>query len=189
MSELVTIDPPFALDGLARRIRATSNFRFDWQFYLADGFDLGSAKGVRAALGEIIATPDLHRFLRDGFVPLYAKAFSIEPVHEHCLLVDANGEVENVLAAAAGDHAGAYSRIVRSATAAERREVEEAFGGLGAYRSFTLKPGETAGCVRCRHYANHLFSEWFYGVAWDWCLFAAWPAIDVMWMGCLTDTD
>jgi hypothetical protein len=52
-----------------------------------------------------------------------------------------------------------------------------------------LLPGNSPDCLACRNHNNHLFSTWFYGVAWDWCLFAIWPHCDLFWVGCLTDTD
>lgn len=186
---LSTCDDPFLLAELAARVRASSNFRFNWQFYRCGAIDLRSAQDVRRALDAIIATPELHRFLRDSFQPMYDDAFEIEPLHEHCQLAPAAGEFENVLAAAAGDHMGAYSPELRDATAAERQEIAELFGSAGTCQPYSLVPGSVPGCQKCRDYNNHVFSTWFYCVAWDYCLLAAWPERDLLWVGCLTDTD
>ena len=188
---LTPVDDPVPLDDLARSIRASSNFRFDWQFYRFDGMDAASAADARRALEIVIANPALHRFLRESHDLLYDHAFSIEPLHEHCRVEPAgDAEFAGLLARAAGDHLGAYSKELRGATAAETREVRELFERVGGpYSAYHLLPGEVAGCATCRDYNSHLFTTWFYGVAWDYCLLAAWPRAQLLWLGCLTDTD
>src|SRR5689334_2500084 len=119
MVYLATCDAPFALDDLAARIRKSSNFRVSWQFYQCSGIDPQSPANIRQALEAIIASPDLHNFLRDSFEPVYAQAFEIEPLHDHCRVEAATGELEDILARAASDHLGAYSRNLRDPTAAE----------------------------------------------------------------------
>jgi hypothetical protein len=180
---LATCDAPFSLDRLAARIRKSSNFRFAWQFYHCNGIDPQSALNIREALEAIIATPELHKFLQESFKPMYAKAFEVEPLHEYCRVAAASDEFENTLARAASDHLGAYSRNLREATAGEIQEIKDLFGSIGQYRAYELLPGSVG------DHNNHLFSSWFYGVAWDWCLFALWPRRNLLWVGCLTDTD
>jgi hypothetical protein len=189
MDFLAVCNSSFSLEDLAARIRKSSNFRFEWEFYRFRGIDTRSTTGVRRALDEIIATPDLHRFLQESFVAKYDKRFEIEPIHKHCQVVTASDEFENILASAAGNHLGAYSRVVRAANAAEKEEIKDLFGCVGSYCAFQLVAGNDPSCSACRHHNNHLFSTWFYGVAWDWCLFASWPRHGLFWMGCLTDTD
>jgi hypothetical protein len=188
MGYLVTCDSPFSLQDLASKICASSNFRFDWQFYQFDEIDPRSPVSIRDALDSIITVPDLHRFLRDSFDAMYDSVFEIKPVHDHCRIAAASGELEDVLARAAGNHLGAYSRDLRSASLHEKGKIEELFGQIGGYIAYQLLPGSESGCSECRDY-NHLFTNWFYRVAWDWCLFAVWPKRKVLWMGCLTDTD
>lgn len=186
------LDPcndPFSLTELASRIRRSSNFRFDWQFYRCIGIDLDKPSAVREILDLIIATDGLHRFLRESFKPMYDEAFAITPVHEHCQILDATNVFENTLARAANDHLGAYSRDLREANPGEKQAIEDLFSQLGDYRPYELVPGNIPGCPVCDEYNHHLFSTWFYDVAWDWCLFVAWPKHSVLWMGCLTDTD
>ena len=189
MVYLATCDGPFSLDDLAARIRKSSNFRVSWQFYQCGGIDPRSPAIIRQALEAIIATPELNKFLQESFEPMYAEAFEVEPLHEHCRVEAAASEFENILARAASDHLGAYSRQLRDATAAEKQEIKELFGCIGEYRAYELLPGSVAGCPACRNLNNHLFSSWFFGVAWDWCLFALWPRRNVLWVCCLTDTD
>ena len=189
MGNIATCDRPFSLDDLAAQIRRSSNCRFDWQFFRVSGIDLRAPDGVRQALASIVAADDLHRFLGESFEVVYDGAFTIGPLHEHCRIAEAPGEFENILAAAAGDHLGAYSRELRPATAGERQEVRELFGQAGAYWSYQLLPGNVPGCPACREYGSHLFTTWFLGVAWDWCLLASWPDRELLWAGCLTDTD
>jgi hypothetical protein len=186
---LAPCDSLFSLDDLAGRIRESSNFRFVWQFYEHRGVDPRSPADVRRALDTIATAPELHRFLRASFDPLYHPVFEIDTPHVHCPTAPAAGDLESLLAQAAGDHLGAYSRILRDATVDEKREVRELFLSTGDYQAYQLVPGSVAGCPTCRLYNHHLFTNWFYGVAWDYCLFAVWPGLDRFWMGCLTDTD
>jgi hypothetical protein len=183
-------EDPLPLDELARPVRSSSNFRFDWQFYRCDaGGDLTSSSSVRDALGRIIAQPTLHEFLRASFRPLYDERFEVSPLHEHARVLCAEGNFAEVLARAAEDRLGAYSRELVPATAAGRKQVERLFGALGPYVAWELLHGEEPGCAACRDFNNHLFTTWFYGVAWDWCFLVRWPARDLLWVGCLTDTD
>src|SRR5947209_6410980 len=131
MVYLATCDAPFSLDDLAARIRKSSNFRFSWQFYQCSGIDPQSPANIRQALEAIIATPELHRFLRESFEPMYAQAFEVEPLHEHCRVDAADDEFENILARAASDHLGAYSQQLRAATAVEKKAVQDLFGCAG----------------------------------------------------------
>ncbi len=185
---LSTCDSPFSLNEVAAQIRKSSNFRFSWQFFQCSGIDPKSPANIRQALEAIIAMPDLHKFLLESFEPMYAELFEVAPLHEHCR-VDADGELENILARAAGDHLGAYSKHLRDATETEKRAVKELFECVGDYYAYELLPGSVAGCLVCQDHSNHLFSTWFFGVAWDWCLFALWPRRNLLWVGCLTDTD
>jgi hypothetical protein len=189
MVYLAPCDDPFSLDDLAARIRRSSNFRLNWQFYQCSGIDPRSPANIRQALEAIIATPQLHKFLLESFEPMYAEVFEVNPLHEHCRIEAAAGEFENTLARAAGDHLGAYSEQLRDATAAERQEIKDLFACFGEYFPYVLLPGSVSGCPVCRNHNNDLFSSWFFGVAWDWCLFALWPRRKLLWVGCLTDTD
>jgi hypothetical protein len=189
MGHLVKCADTFSLDDLAARVCRSSNFRFAWQFFHSNGIAPQSLQGVRSALDSIIATSDLHQFLREFFQPMYDDAFKIEPLHEHCQVVPAADEFEGILASAAGDHLGAYSRELRPANASEIQEIRELYASLGSYGAYQMLPGEVPDCPTCRTYNNQLFTNWFYGVAWDWCLFTSWPSRELFWMGCLTDTD
>lgn len=189
MVYLAACDSPFSLDELAARIRKSSNFRFSWQFFQCSRVDARSAGSIRQVLELIIATPELHRFLQESFEPLYAKAFEIEPLHAHCRVDAATDEFENILARAAADQLGAYSPHLREAREVEKQEIRQLFGRPGEYLTYQLLPGNIAGCTACRDSNNDLFSNWFYGVAWDWCFLAIWPRHNLFWVGCLTDTD
>jgi hypothetical protein len=188
MRHLSTIPDAIELDGLAARIRRSSNFRFNWQFYEFDGMDPRSPAAVQSALNLIIGREDLHRFLRESFDDAYDRDFTISRLHEHCR-VEAGPAFENVLAAAAADRLGAYSQDLQQATEQERAEIAELFRGPGDDYAFQLRPGNIPGCPICGTHNHHLFTNWFYGVAWDWCLLATWPDRNLLWLGCLTDTD
>jgi hypothetical protein len=189
MVSLAKCDSPFSLVELGARICKSSNFRFSWQFYQCSDIDPLAPDSVRQALAVIIATPELHAFLHDSFEPLYDEAFEVEALHEHCRIVAAADEFENVLARASGNHLGAYSQSLRDATAHEKQAIKDMFGRMDEYAAYQLLPGSVAGCTACRYHNNHLFSTWFFDVAWDWCLFALWPRRNLLWVGCLTDTD
>jgi hypothetical protein len=120
---------------------------------------------------------------------MYECDFRIEPVHEHCRIVSATGEFEDILARAANDHLGAYSKELIAANTQECEEIKGTFTAPGVYFPYQLLPGEVPGCAICGDYDNHLFCNWFYAVAWDWCFFLTWPDHNLLWMGCLTDTD
>ena len=187
--QIAPVEDPFALDELAAQIRKSSNFRFAWQFYHWSAAASSSPLAFRAAIDTVISTPGLHAFLAHSFDPMYDKVFQIRPLHEHCRIELADGEFESILAKAAGDHLGAYSKIMRDATDSEQQAVKVLFGSLGIYRAYQLRPGDVPNCSVCRNYNSHVFSNWFFDVAWDWCLFATWPDQGVLWIGCLTDTD
>jgi len=186
---LTTCDSPVSLNDLAAQIRKWSNFRFSWQFYHWSGVAPQSSASIRRALEAIIATPQLHEFLQESFEPMYAESFEVEPLHQHCRVDATSGEFENILARAAGNRLGAYSQQLRDATAAEKKVIRELFASIGEYCTYELLPGNVSECPVCRKHNNHLFSSWFFDVAWDWCLFAEWPRRNLLWVGCLTDTD
>ena len=147
MSYLAVCESPFSLEDLAKRIRSSSNFRFAWQFYSFEGIDPRSPDGIRKALDSIIADPELHRFLRDSFDAMYDDAFAIEALHQHCRMVSAPDDLEDVLASAAGNRLGAYSPDLRASTAREKEAVRQLFGGAGGYFAYQLLPGEAPGCA------------------------------------------
>ncbi len=92
------------------------------------------------------------------------------------------------LARAALDRAGAYSRELQPASTAEVRAVAEKFGALGHYEVAKLGGQEAPGCPTCG-WCAHLFSNWFYGVAWDWCYVVLWREARTAAIVCMTDTD
>jgi hypothetical protein len=185
MRYLSTIDPPILLDSLAGKIRKSSNFRFEWQFYEFNGIDPHAPQGIRIALDLITSTPQLHQFLRNSC----EDEFTIATVHEHSRIVPAASSFPNTLSKAANDHLGAYSHNLRAASLREQQKIESLFSSIGDFLAYELLPGENKDCQLCRNHNNHLFSSWFYEVAWDWCFFVAWPSRKILWIGCLTDTD
>jgi hypothetical protein len=189
MPELHPIDPLFSLDALAARIVKSSNFRFAWQFYSYKTIDPLSPDGVRDATDYIADTPVCHKFLRDSFDSMYDDTFSIEPIHEHCAFIRAEDRLANVLAAAANDTLGAYSRHIRDASPRQRSKITRIFSSAGDFLAFELRPGNLRGCRDCEEHNSHAFSTWFYRVAWDWCFVVTWPQSEYLWLGCLTDSD
>jgi hypothetical protein len=141
---------------------------------------------ARRVLGAVIERPDCHEFLID---PLQRDAFKIEPLHEHVGFVAADSSFEQVLANAAADRLGAYSRIHYDVTPDQVSKVRAIFGALGPYAAFELTPGSVSGCPACKSHNNHLFSSWFYGVAWDWLFYVRWTERPLLWIGCLSDSD
>ncbi len=189
MEHLVPCEDAFSLQALSEEIESSSNFRFAWQFCRFQGKEPVSIQDIRTAFATITTQPDCHRFLKHSLPLELDGGFAIEPMHEHCGIAEASGEFENILAGAAGDRLGAYSPNRGDATAQEKERIVRLFRQPGSYVSFILSPGNVPGCKVCGDYRGHLFSNWFYGVAWDWILLAAWPEAQLLWIGCLTDTD
>lgn len=182
-------DAPIALDSLAHKIRSSSNFRFEWSWFRRSFGRGGSAETARRVLAELVADQECNRFLRDTFDAMYASGFEISPIHEHCRLEHRDKEFENILACAAADRLGAYSQHLFDASEDERRTVGDLFRALGPFQAFELLPGQSPGCQTCSEYNHHLFTNWFYGVAWDWCFVVLWEGSELTWVGLLTDTD
>jgi hypothetical protein len=187
--EIVAVDDPIDLTPLATPIRASSNFRFAWSFFRVTGSDLRSHGGVMAAFNDIVDCADCHSFLRDTLDDIYPREFSIERLHKHCSLTAAKGQFLDTLARAVNDRLGAYSRDLSASTSDERGAIESLFSRLGHFYAFTTAPGSQGDCEVCAHDNNHLFSNWFFGVAWDFTFFVTWPSAETLWMGCLSDTD
>jgi hypothetical protein len=188
MQIIEAVQAPFDLSELEKSIRASSNFSFACPFYRYENANPASPRGARAFLEAIIATPELHAVLRHTFAAYDGATFEIHPLEPHAVFEPADGRMENLLASASRDHAGAYSRILRDATASERSEIATLFGALGESRVLELVGREHPGCPTCG-YRSHLFSNWFHGVAWDWCFLVVWPTANVAALVCVTDTD
>lgn len=186
VTPLEPIDAPVSLDPLAAAVRASSNFRFAWQWFSCPETKLSGIDEARDILGAVIGSADCHAFLTQS---VDSPVFTIEHLHEHVGFVAADGAFEQVLARAAAAQLGAYSRILSDATPAQIGEIQVLFGSLGPYRAFELNPGSVAGCPTCKEYNNHLFTSWFYGVAWDWLFCVRWTKRSLTWIGCLSDTD
>lgn len=182
-------EAPFALDQLARRIRSSSNFRFAWQWYQRFPRRPVSEAEAMRVLGALQEKPELHEFLREASGDMDSRPFKIGQGHSHSRFESADGEFEGVLAQGAADRLGAYSHSLSEASPRERAEIREIFLEAGRYEAFQLQPGNVPGCAACKRWRNDLFSSWFYSVAWDWCFCVFWPATDLVWIGCLTDTD
>ena len=186
MAPIEPIDAPLSLDALAAVVRASSNFRFAWQWFSCPAGARSGIDGARDILAAVIRRAECHAFLAES---ADASAFTIEPLHEHAEFAPADGAFEQVLARAAADQLGAYSRIVSQPTAAQVSQIGGLFGSLGPYRAFELNPGAVSACKTCKHHNNHLFTSWFYGVAWDWLFCVRWTESPFIWIGCLSDTD
>ncbi len=189
MTPIVEAAAPVSLDALAVRIRGSSNFRFNWQWFSLEGAHQPSPLAAQLVLADIIEVPANHQFLRASFDAMYDQHFKIEHLHEHCRFRDAGDTFERTLANAAADRLGAYSHLRADAEPHEVDAIRETFGPAAPYVSFWLEPGERSGCTVCSTRNNHLFTNWFYGVAWDWCFCLFAPASRVVCVGCLTDTD
>jgi hypothetical protein len=189
MIPLFEDEAPLSLTGLAVRIRRSSNFRFNWQCFSFDAVPAPSAAEALGVLRKVVSEPACNRFLEDSFNPLYEPAFKIAPIHEHCSAMEATQDFPRVLARAATDRLGAYSRELVDAPLSEVEVVRGIFSPLAPYSVFSLEPGNVEGCAVCATYNHHLFTNWFYGVAWDWCFCLLSHRTATAWVGCLTDTD
>ena len=173
---------------IAGRIRRSSNFRVAWQLFEWDGPRKATPRAARQILEMIVLVPELQTFLASSEPP-FTEPLNVQHLHAHCVFKAAGGTFERTLARAATDRLGAYSRILADAPPEQIRDVEQLFQGLGPYVPFELLPGEVEGCVVCRGHNGHLFSDWFYGVAWDWCYCVFWEERGLVGLLCMTDTD
>ena len=183
-------DAPVSLETLARRIRESSNFLFAWQWFSCDLPCEASSAAARRILDHVARDAGCHEFIKTGGA-FDENDFRIEPLHEHFIVAPADGTFEMTLARAAADHLGAYSRDLSVALPEQVQEVRSLFSTVGPYMCFELTEGNVAGCPTCSVYKPLLasYTNWFYGVAWDWCFCIIWPTRSLVWMGCLTDTD
>jgi hypothetical protein len=186
---------PVADDGidvhfeqLAARIRRSSNFRVAWQLFEWDGPCKASPRTARQVIETIALVPEYQTFLANSEPP-FTKPLNIQPIHAHSVFKAAGGTFERTLARAAADRLGAHSRIRADALPEQIRDVENRFQRPGPYVPFELLPGEVNGCLACRGHNAHLFSDWFFGVAWDWCYCVIWEARRLVGILCMTDTD
>lgn len=180
-------DTPVDLEPLAARIRSSSNFCFNWQWYRRAPRRPPSGEEAMRILSAVQGDATLRAFLRDSLDQ--AKEPTFERPHSHSRFLPADGELEQVLARAAADRLGAYSHSLAEAEPDEVQEIRDLFSTAGTYRPFELRPGAIPGCEGCREWGSQLFSSWFYGVAWDWCFCVFWEGTDLVLLGCLTDTD
>lgn len=169
MTTLTLAPNPFDLVNLAKRITASSNFRFAWQFYNVTDRSVQTAGEAATSLNEMISRAECHQFLRETFVPMYEKEFNIHLLNQDALIVNAGQGFEKVMAGAANDLLGAYSRELREPSRTEVDKVNDLFGRAGPYLSFQLAENPSA-----TTHGSYLFSNWFYGVAWDWCFVLSW---------------
>ena len=188
MQIIEALPAPFDLSELEKSIRASSNFSFACPFYRYENANPVSPRGARAFLDAIIATPELQAELRHTFATLYSTTFEIYALEPHAVFEPAADRMENLLASASRNHAGAYSLNLRDATGSEKTLIATQFGILGDYLVLELVGREHPGCPTCDR-TSHLFSNWFYGVAWDWCFLVVWPVAKIAALVCATDTD
>ena len=141
-----------------------------------------------SVIETVVLVPEFQTFLANSEPP-FTKPLNVQPIHAHSVLKIAGDTFERTLARAAADRLGAYSRILADAPPEQIRDVEKLFQGPGPYVPFELLPGEVEGCLECRGHNAHLVSDWFYGVAWDWCYCVIWEAPRLVGLLCMTDTD
>jgi hypothetical protein len=67
-----------ALNELADRVRASSNFRFAWQFFRLHSLDSRSTETARHVLDAVITVESCHEFLRLSFEALYNESFEVD---------------------------------------------------------------------------------------------------------------
>lgn len=182
---LMIAQAPAAFEELALRACGFSNMQFAWQMYRCDPALPASPAAAREIVDTVARNPELHSFL---LLAAREPRLTVEPLHEHAHFVEAKEEMERTLARAATNRLGAYSPM-GDATPEAIAEVRRSFESLGSHGAFELRPGTERACTTCQTYNGHLFSDWFEGVAWDWCFCVIWESQGLAWIGCLTDTD
>ena len=95
-----------------------------------------------------------------------------------------------MLAQAAADRLGAYSRKRGPASRRQRDEIHRLFLRAGPYLALQITGDASAPAGHSVSlYCDDLFTNWFEGTAWDWCFAAAWPERRLLWVGFLSDVD
>lgn len=177
------------MSDAASKLRASSNFRFAWQFHQIDGVEIIDADVCRALLHAVVADPTLHEFLRSSIDVIYPREFEIWPLHYHCQIRECTDEFVDTFARGVFDHLGAYSRDLRESNTNERGFVRKTFSLLGDFVAYSIFPGNDPDCDDCKQYNHQLYSNWFFDVAWDFTYFVVWPDSKIVWVGCFSDTD
>jgi hypothetical protein len=172
------VEAPISLGALDAAICRSSNFRFAWQFYRVTGADLETADSARDVVDLVTLRPENHAFLMNATPPHDPRPVTIERLSPQVVFRADTDGVCALLAQAAADRLGAYSRSLAAASACEVRAVAALFGQVGAFNGFLLD-----------EFGQQPFSSWFDQVAWAWCVVVTWPAVRLAWVGCLTDTD
>ena len=195
--------PPLDLGPLGKRIRKSPSFRFESLWFRVESPEgermldttvqamqllrhIVQGEGVQ---NEGVQSDKVRAVLQKSFDPMYDDRLTLELPHEHSRFVHDRGAVESLLAQAAADRLGPYSRRSPPESKRERQAVEKLFAKVGAYEALELQPGSVEGCPKCRSHENNLFSTWFYGVAWDWCFVVLWPDRHLACLILMTATD
>lgn len=137
----------------------------------------------------VVGNDDVWRTLRGSFDDMYDAELEVSTPHEHSTFVQEEDRVEALLAQAAANRLSPYSVRTSPATQREIGKIRRAFAAHGPYEAMELVPGSQEGCQGCLAHNNHLFSTWFYGVAWDWCFVVWWPSRAIACLLVLTGTD
>lgn len=181
------LSDPLDLTEVATRLRSSSNFRFAWQFYQIADAPEKMVDACRSLLENVVVYPELHEFLRTTNNGVYRHEFKMWHVAEPCEVRECTADFTDTFASAVFDHLGAYSNILRPATQHERKYVEGIFSRMGDFVAYSLF--ECDATTSPRYCRGPLFSSWFYDVGCDYAYFVAWPQRNIIWLGCLTDTD
>ncbi len=183
---ITRIPDPIDMSDAASKIRASSNFRFAWQFHQIDGVETVDANACRALLNAVVADPTLHEFLRSSIDDIYPREFEICPLHDHCQFANAPMILSIPLLAVclttwARIHATFENRTPTNAALCERH-----FRLLGDFAAYSIFPGNDPDCDECKQYNHQVYSNWFFDVAWDYTYFVVWPDSKIVWVGCFS---
>ncbi|PHR88853.1 MAG: hypothetical protein COA78_36165 [Blastopirellula sp.] len=133
--------------------------------------------------------PQHHSFLADQDPQSEGEQYTFDPIHRHARWVANNEEVLDILARGRLNKLGAYSTSHQEPSRQEKDRIDALLSAKGPYKSYSLWQGDDPTCAVCSQYNNHLFSNFFYEVAWDWCIQIVWADVQECCIIFLTDTD
>ncbi|MEP2935743.1 MAG: hypothetical protein ABJM06_14980 [Gilvibacter sp.] len=187
--EVKVLNQKIDLKQLEMNISKSSNFQFAHQFFYVNTSSLHDSNKLPYVINQIADDPELHQFLVNNFNNIYSVEFEINHLNKYSYFEKSRELFGQILAGASNDILGAYSIQLRAPKPKEVEEIYEVFDSLGMFEGFVLATRKPERNIEHNTQGTAHFSSWFYDVAWDYLIVATWPKDNILWLGCLSDTD
>lgn len=188
--EIKLIEPQIDLKELEIAIGKSSNFEFVHQFFSTTISSLADPETLIDVLNHIADVPELHQFLLgQADYSSSSEEFRINRLDKFSYFKKDKAFFGEILAGAALDIIGAYSKTLRFATPEEAETATKPFERFGKFEGFMLSRHPSENYHENRSTAPAYYCSWFFDVVWDYLLIATWPEKKIFWIGCLTDSD